>query len=112
MRSLEGDLSMADSNLNTLSENLLNAAYDLDLIRAQVADIIPGIEQLIVNLETLQTGLRHTSDQLERRIDTAQYLFIGFMVLVILSQVPSIYIGYLLTDGCFTKDDENNERSK
>lgn len=112
MRSLEGDLNMADTNLNTLSENLLNTAYDLDLIRAQVADIIPGIEQLIVNLETLQTGLQHTSDQLEQRIDIAQNLFIGLMILVILSQVPSIYVGYLLTNGYFTKKDENNERKK
>jgi hypothetical protein len=105
MRSLESDLNMADMNLNTLGENLINAAYDLDLIRAQVADIIPGIEQLIANLETLQTGLQHTSDQLQQRIDVVQNFFIGLMILVILSQVPSMYIGYLLTNGYSKKND-------
>jgi hypothetical protein len=110
MRSLESDLNMADMNLNTLGENLINAAYDLDLIRAQVADIIPGIEQLIANLETLQTGLQHTSDQLQQRIDVVQNFFIGLMILVILSQVPSMYIGYLLTNGYSKKNDENGER--
>jgi hypothetical protein len=101
MRSLEGDLNLANTNLDTMSENLLDVAHDLDFIRAEIREIIPEINKLISNLETIQDSISKTANRIQRTIGILQKIFVCLLVLIILSQVHSIIIGYLITKGEF-----------
>lgn len=96
MRSLETDLNITNSNLGTMSENLINVAYDLDLIREQVADIIPIFDLMINNLDSFQASIEQTSAGIPRFFRTTRVVLISIMVFVILNQIPSIYWSYHL----------------
>ena len=48
MRTIEGDLISTDINLGIMSENLIDTAYDLDLMREQVEDISPEFFNLLI----------------------------------------------------------------
>jgi hypothetical protein len=97
MRAIEGDLVTADINMAVMSEDLIDVAYDLDLMRGQLADINPGIEGMIASLAEVQTSMKETQGRIAGAADRTRKLFTGVMVLLILSQIPSAYIGYLMT---------------
>ncbi len=112
MRSLEGDLNMTNTNLETLSDNLLDTAQDIDFIRQEVVDIVPEINQMIRNLEIIQTSLDETIENLKLAVTIARRVYVGLLILFVLNQVPSIYFGYLLTKDEFITRIENIERRK
>jgi phage-related protein len=97
MRSVEGDLVTADLNLAVMGDNLFDIAYDMDLMRAQIADINPEIEAMISNLGEVQSSLAATQDGYPRILGTTRKVFVGVMVLFILTQIPTAYFGFLKT---------------
>jgi hypothetical protein len=97
MRSVEGDLVTADINLAVMGDDLIDIAYDMDLMRAQIADINPELEALIANLGEVQSSLAATQAGLPRTLGTTRTVFVGIMVLLILTQVPAAYFGVLRT---------------
>jgi len=109
MRSLKGDLDIANNNLGVMSENLIDIAYDLDLIREQVADIIPEFQEIIINLETIQSSIEKTIERFPKNIRIARNVLISLIVLMILGQIPSMYIGYLLTREEFVQPNQIKE---
>jgi tRNA A-37 threonylcarbamoyl transferase component Bud32 len=96
MRSIEGDLVTTDLNLGIMSENMNDMAYDLDLIREQVADITPEFEKMINNLEILQKSLEKSKKSLPNTISSVRRIGILLLVLIILGQIPSAFIGFML----------------
>jgi tRNA A-37 threonylcarbamoyl transferase component Bud32 len=96
MRSIEGDLVTTDLNLGIMSENMNDMAYDLDLIREQVADITPEFEKMINNLEILQKSLEKSKKRLPNTISSVRRIGILLLVLIILGQIPSAFIGFML----------------
>ncbi len=99
MRAMEADLKTTDENLIVMGDDLLNMAYDLDLIRVQMADINPQVETIITNLAEVQISIWEMQDRIPKVAAQTQRIFIGVMFLLIISQIPSIYIGYLLAKG-------------
>jgi hypothetical protein len=102
MRSIEGDLVTTEINLGIMSENLIDTAYDIDLMREQVADIAPEFEKMISNLETIGESVEKTKESLPKTFSNARKIFIGLMILFVLSQTPSVFIGYLLVSEVFS----------
>jgi hypothetical protein len=99
MRAMEKDLATADENLVVMGDDLLNMAYDLDLIRVQMADINPQVETIITNLAEVQISIWEIQNRIPGVATKTQQIFIALMMLLIISQIPSIYIGYLVVKG-------------
>jgi hypothetical protein len=97
MRSVEGDLVTADINLAVMGDDLIDIAYDLDLMRAQIAGINPELEALVANLSGVQASLETTQTVLPRTLGIIRMVFVGVMILLILTQIPVVYFGFLKT---------------
>jgi len=97
MRGMEDDLDTANTNLVLMGDNLFDVAHDLDMIREQLADINPQLDMIIGNLEGIQISIAETQIHTPKVIETTQKWFIGVMIVLILSQIPSIYMGWWLT---------------
>jgi len=97
MRGLEGDLVTADINMSVMSENLIDVAFGLDSIREQLADINPEIEKIVNNLQGIQDSVVTTQSRLPVIAQNSRTGIIIIMGLLILTQIPSAYSGYLMT---------------
>lgn len=109
MRAIEGDLITADTNLEFMSQNLLDVAQDIDLMREQIADINPEIKNLISSFEVIQASLNRTQERIPVIMTTTQKVFTGIIVLFIAGQIPSLYIGLLLIRGGYPLDGEEKK---
>ena len=109
MRAIESDLITADTNLEFMSQNLLDVAQDIDLMREQIADINPEIKNLISSFEVIQASLNRTQERIPVIMTTTQKVFTGIIVLFIAGQIPSLYIGLLLIRGGYPLDGEEKK---
>lgn len=109
MRAIEGDLITADTNLEFMSQNLLDVAQDIDLMREQIADINPEIKNLISSFEVIQASLNRTQERIPVIMTTTQKVFTGIIVLFIAGHIPSLYIGLLLIRGGYPLDGEEKK---
>ena len=96
LRGVEDDLDNADVNLVIISDDLMDVASDLEVIQAQMADVNPQIKTISSNLLDLQESIRETQSRIPDVFEITQKWFIGIMVFVIASQLPSIYIGWVI----------------
>lgn len=112
MRSIESDLVTTDINLGIMSEDMSDMADDLDSMRVQVADITPEFEKMIINLETLQNSIEKSKKNLPNTINSVRSIIIFLLVLIILSQIPSAYVGYMLVKEGVSQNKENIEEGE
>ena len=97
MRAIETDMESMNTNMAVMSEDLLGIADDLDQMRTQIADINPELDKIILSLDETNNSFDVMMTRASNTIEILQKVFIGFMVLLILSQIPAIYIGYMFT---------------
>lgn len=97
MRAIETDMESMNTNMALMSGDLLGIAGDLDQMSTQIADINPELDKIIISLGKAENSFKGLMNRASNTIDLLQKVFIGFMVLLILSQIPSIYFGYLFT---------------
>ncbi|MFH1636607.1 MAG: hypothetical protein ABIG63_21710 [Chloroflexota bacterium] len=105
LRNMEDDLTTASVNLLVMRDDLSDLADDLFLMRAQVEDINPQIEAIATNVETTRDATRETQGRIPGLLRTVRNVFIGVMILLIISQIPSGYMGWLLTRDGFPGED-------
>lgn len=109
MRAIEGDLNTADTNISSISNNLLDMASDIRVIRKQVADFNPELQRLVQLLTTINASLEETQQQIPERIRIVEYVWIGLLVLVIVGQVPVATLAVL---GCLEDGPDNTQLIK
>ena len=112
MRAVETDLGTVGFNMSVISDDLIDIAYNMDQMREQIADINPEMDKIILSMNQARLSLDGLTKQAPEFIDSAQNIYIGFLVLLILSQIPSLYIGYMLISAGFkpgTQKEEDHE---
>jgi len=106
LRNMEDDLTTASVNLLVMRDDLSDLADDLFLMRTQVEDINPQIETIATNVESTKDAIRETQGRIPGLLRTVRNVFIGVMILLIISQIPSGYIGWLLAREGFPGEDQ------
>ena len=99
LRGMENDLNTASMNLLTLRDDLSVLADDLYLVSQQVEDLNPQIEQLAENLLDMQTSLDNMQEKFSEMLPTIRLIYMAFLSLILLGQVPSAYVGVMLMRG-------------
>jgi prefoldin subunit 5 len=99
LRKMKGNLNTADDNLVTVSDDLARLADDLDEINQEIADINPQLDLLAANIESIQDSFREIQDGIPGAITTARRVMIIVFGLIVFTQIPVLYLGWILVSG-------------
>ena len=99
MRDLNESLATTDANLIIVSDDLAYLAGDLDTMNRQVQEIIPQIETLAGNIESGMETFQQTRTNIPEAFDLIRKILKIFLGLLIFTQIPSLYMGWLLISG-------------
>ena len=105
MRALEGDLITTDINMGVMSDNLVDVAFGLDSLREQLEDINPEVKNIVANLQGIQISAEKTQARLPLIVRNTRFGIISILGLLILTQIPSAFTGYMMTRDSDTKAD-------
>ena len=99
LRALEEDMTVTTDNLGVLSDNLVGISDDLDTINQSVAELVPLLDQYTVLIADLQTSISSAIDRIPAQLEMVRMGIIIGLVLLSLSQLPGLYIGWELISG-------------
>ena len=99
LRDLELDLSTADENLVIVSDDLGLLAGDIETTNQRVGEIVPRLENLVGNIDDIQTTFQEAKISIFKCFEIGRKILNVIFVLLIFSQIPSLYMGVLLTRG-------------
>jgi hypothetical protein len=95
MRGMQNDIDTASENMVSMSDGMIDVAYDLDLIREQVADVNPQLEIIITDLVKVKVSAQTTQLQIPKTLDKIGKWWTAVMSLAIITQIPSIYFSFI-----------------
>lgn len=96
---LEDDLTTTTDNLVVLSDNLVTISDDLDTINQSVANLIPLLDQYTVLISDLQASISSAEQRIPAQLETVRLGVIAGLVLLALSQLTGLYLGWELLSG-------------
>ena len=99
LRDMKESLNTADANLVIVSDDLALLAGDLETMNQQIADINPQLEALTDNLENVQRSFQDIQDKMPASIETVRKVIGLILGLLIFTQIPFIYMSWLLING-------------
>jgi hypothetical protein len=99
LREMEESLNNADENLVVISDDLASLAGDLDILNEQIADIYPRLDALAASIENIQDSFEDMQDGFPHSFETARKILMGILVLLIITQIPTIYLGWVFSSG-------------
>lgn len=101
LRDMKESLSTADTNLVIVSDDLALLAGDLEIMNQQIAEINPQLETLADSIENVQLPFQEIREKVPESFETARRLIGMILGLLIFTQVPSVYMGWILVSGTF-----------
>lgn len=99
LRDLDEDLTTTTENLVVLSDNLLTISDDLDTINQSVGELIPLLDEYTVLITDLQASIDTAQERIPAQLDTLRLGLIVGLVLLALSQLAGLYLGWELLSG-------------
>ncbi len=102
LREMKESLSTADANLVIVSDDLALLAGDLETMNQQISDINPELESLAENIENVQLSFQEIQEEIPESFETARRVIGLILGLLIFTQLPFIYMGWLLVSGEIT----------
>ena len=99
LRKMKGNLNTADDNLVTVSDDLARLADDLEDINRELADINPQMDLLAAKIESIQDSFGEIQDGIPRAITTVRRVMTVVLGLIIFTQIPALYIGWVMVSG-------------
>jgi hypothetical protein len=99
LRDLDQNLSDTDSNLKLVSDDLALLADNINDTNERIKAVVPRIENFIDHVDDVQSSLQDTQNSVFEFFDLSQKIFTAILVLLIISQIPSLYMGILLVWG-------------
>ncbi len=106
LRDMKESLNKTDANLVIVSDDLAILAGDLETLNQQIADINPRLESLASNIENVQQSFQAIQEKLPESFKAAQRVIGVILGLLILTQIPFIYMGWLLISGAIKSSQE------
>jgi len=99
LRGMEESLNNADENLVVVSDDLASLASDLDNLNNQIANVYPQLDALSTSIENIQDSFEDVQSDFPHSFDMARKILISTMVLLIFTQIPTIFLGWVLGSG-------------
>jgi hypothetical protein len=96
LRELDQNLSDTDNNLKVVSEDLSLLSDDIKNTNERIEGVVPRIEIFIGQVDEVQISLRETQKSVYSFFDLGQKVLTSILVLLIISQIPSLYMGIQL----------------
>jgi prefoldin subunit 5 len=112
LRDMKESLNTADANLVIVSDDLALLAGDLETMNQDIANLNPQLEGLANSIESIQDGFRELQNKIPESIKTARRVMLIIAGLLVVSQVPSMYLGWILASGIFPPPNSVPESSK
>lgn len=99
LRAMKESLNTADENLVVISDDLAFLAGDLETLNKQIADTSPRLDSLANNIVDIQGSFQDIQADFPRSLTTARKLMISILVLLVFTQLPSLFMGWTLASG-------------
>lgn len=99
LRTLEVYLSVADENMDAISQDILLIAGDLKTINGRVADVQPLLGEYTRLITQVNDNIRQTRASLSSQLEQFKLALIILFVWVGLTQAAPIYLGWELLRG-------------
>ena len=99
LRGLEDDLTLTGQNLDALATDLQAASDNLAVINGRVGEVLPLIDQYLTLVDDLSQTIERVDGDVERQLETLRLGAIGLLVLLALSQLAPLYLGWELLTG-------------
>lgn len=99
LRAMKESLNTSDQNLILISDDLALLAGDLETVNQQLTDLNPHLQSLAQNVAQIQESFRTAQEGLPNGFAGARWTLSLVLGLVILSQIPAGYMGWLLLRG-------------
>ena len=99
LRDLDESLAATDANLIIVSDDLAYLAEDIETLNQQIQAIVPQMEGLAGNIEEIQATFEEAQESVPESFAFAQKIMLAILGLLILTQIPSLYMGGLLFSG-------------
>ncbi len=99
LRGMENDLNTTSTHLLTLRDDLAVLADDLYQVNQQVDDLEPHMQALSENLLEMQSSFQGVEEKYSKMLLQIRMVYLAFFSLILVGQVPSAYIGFLLMRG-------------
>jgi ABC-type transporter Mla subunit MlaD len=99
MRGLEDDLQTTSDNLGALAEDMQAASDNLAVINGRVGEVLPLLDQYLVLADQLSATLDRVDADIEQQLEMVRLGIIAVLVLLGLSQLAPLYLGWELLAG-------------
>ena len=96
LRDLDQNLSDTDNNLKVVSEDLSRLSDDIRNANERIEGIVPRVEIFIDHVDDVQISLQDTITSVYNFFDIFQKILTVILILLIISQIPSMYMGIQL----------------
>ena len=106
LRGLEEDLTTANDNLLVVRDDLSALADDLYEINQELKDINPQLEALTEDVQALQSTLAGVEERAATLLPILRTVTIAFFALILLAQLPTIYMALLVLRGDIFPDQD------
>jgi hypothetical protein len=99
LRDLDQNLSDTDNNLKVVSEDLSQLSDDINNTNERIEGVVPRIDGFIGHMDDVQISLRETQSSVVIFFDHCKRVLTVILILLIISQIPSMYLGIQLVRG-------------
>jgi methyl-accepting chemotaxis protein len=103
LREMRGNITDASSYLLAVSGDMSTLSVDLNSVTGQLSAVEPQLEEASASIDEVSDSIQGIRRSLPPALDNLRKVLIGLLALLGVSQVPSIYIGWLLTRGRLAK---------
>ena len=99
LRSLEGDLETTSENLGLISKDISTLSGDLGALNEGIAEIIPLMDEYKRIINEIETALTDAREQLDVQLDKVKIVVLVALLVISLTQLTPIYVGWELVRG-------------
>jgi hypothetical protein len=109
LRAMETDLDNLDTNFLLIRDDLSQLSDDLVLLNESIAEINPKLNEIAVNISDIQVSIVEMQAKLPASFTQAQTIFKMIMGLLLVTQIPSFYLGWILVRGALFSASEQEK---
>ena len=99
LRGMRGSLDTASGNLATIGEGVSALTHDLNTVNRQIAGIGPQLERFTESIGEIQDTIETVRVGVPQALEQVKVGLVSAMALLSLTQIPSLYVGWLLLSG-------------
>jgi ABC-type transporter Mla subunit MlaD len=99
LRGLEFHIETTDSNLGTVSQDILAISKKLHAVNSSVAGLLPLLDDYVRIVKEVNDRIQQTRANLSRQLNAAKMVVTIAMVWIGLTQVAPLYLGWGLVSG-------------